>query len=245
MGMRPRRALVTGASSGIGAAVAEALAVRGCELVLVGRDEARLTEVCRATGGRPVVADLRSPTDLERAAAVGEDADLLVNNAGVGWAGRLPDMASTTVHDLVAANLSAPVELTRLLLPGMMRRERGHIAFVSSIACVGVAGEATYAATKAGIRAFAASVRAEAAPAHVGVTTVLPGAVATPFFQGRGQPYDRRFPRQVSARSVAAALASGVEHDRHEVFVPAWLGLAARVHGLMPATFHRMARRFG
>lgn len=245
MGLSPRRALITGASSGIGAAVASELSVRDCELILVGRDESRLAEVCAATGGRSVVADLRSPPDVLRVAEAADTADLLVNSAGVGWAGAVADTPANTAPELVAANLTAPIELTRLLLPGMVRRQRGHLVFVSSIAAVGVAGEATYAATKAGVRAFASSVRSEAAAAHVGVTTVLPGAVATRFFSGRGRPYDRRFPCPVGPDSVAAALLDGVERNRHEVWVPAWLGWAARVHGAMPATFHRLARRFG
>lgn len=245
MGVNPRSAVVTGASSGIGAAVAHVLARRGCDLVLVGREKDRLAEVRGATGGTALVADLRFPEDVRRVADAAGSTDLLVNNAGSGWAGPLAEMSSQAAEDLIAANLTAPVQLTRLLLPVMTKRRRGHLVFVSSIAAVGVADEATYSATKSGLRAFASSVRAEAAPYGVGVTTILPGAVRTPFFESRGRPYDRTCPRPVAPETVAAALVDAVDRDRHEVFVPRWLAAAARVHGLMPATFHRLARRFG
>lgn len=244
MGLRlaGRTALITGASSGIGAATASALAHSGCHLVLVGRDERRLSEVARRTGGRVLRADLGERADVERVAA-DQDVDLLVNNAGFGWEGGLEGMSAEDVSALTAVNLTASVELTRRLLPAMIRRRRGHVVFVSSIAALGVHGEAVYAATKAGLRTFAESVRYEAPP--VGVTTVLPGAVRTPFFTSRGKPYDRSFPRQVEPATVAEALVRGVERNRREVFVPGWLTVAARVQGAFPGAFHRLARRFG
>jgi short-subunit dehydrogenase len=79
----------------------------------------------------------------------------------------------------------------------------------------------------------------------VGVTVVVPGVVATPFFERRGRPYDRARPRPVSADSVATALVLAVERDRAEVFVPAWLRLPARLHGALPGLAHALQRRFG
>ncbi|WP_374727337.1 SDR family NAD(P)-dependent oxidoreductase [Haloactinomyces albus] len=245
MTLRGRSALITGASSGIGAATASALAAVGGRPVLVGRNEERLTEVARHTGGRVLVADLTDPADMDTVAAAGCDVDLLINNAGVGWAGELGSMTAEDVSSLMALNLTAAVQLTRAVLPAMAQRRRGHVVFVSSIATVGVREEAVYAASKAALRAFAASVRHEPDARHVGTTTVLPGAVRTPFFTGRGRPYDRRYPRQVSPEEVATALLRGVERGRTEVFVPRWLTVAARLHGAAPATFHRIAGRFG
>lgn len=234
-----RRALITGASSGIGAATAEALAAAGCELVVVGRDEQRLAEVAERTGASSVRADLTTGDGVEQAAEAGRRVDLLVNNAGVGWAGDLDSMSSEQVADLVALNLTAPLQLTRALLPTLRRASNARVVFVSSIAAVGVRREAVYAATKAGLRAFAASLCQEG----VGTTTVLPGAVRTPFFAER--PYDRRFPRQVSAERVARALVRAVERGRGEVCVPGWLSLAARIQGAVPELFDLGARRFG
>jgi uncharacterized protein len=237
-----RTALITGASSGIGAATASALAAAGCAVVLVGRDETRLAEVAARTGGTALVADLTLPADLERVCEAARETDLLINNAGAGWAGDVDAMAAKDIEALVAVNLTTPMRLTTAAMPHMTRRGVGHIVFVSSIAVVGVHGEAVYSATKAGLRAFAASMRYET---RLGVTTVLPGAVDTPFFQRRGSPYDRGFPRQVSAEAVARVLCGAVEQGRDEVFVPGWLTFAARMQGALPGAFHRLARRFG
>ncbi len=234
-------AVVTGASSGIGAAVAVALAARGMPLVLAGRDTARLAAVGSRTGAATVVADLARPGGVERvAAAVDGPVRLLVHAAGSGAAGPVADLAPADVADLVAANLVAPIQLTAALLPAL-RAGAGAVAFVASIAAVGVAQEAVYSATKAGLRGFADALRQETG---LTVTTVLPAAVDTPFFDRRGVPYGRRFPRPVSAERVAAALIRGVERRRAEVAVPAWVGLAAWVHGAAPGTFARLSRRF-
>lgn len=232
-------ALVTGASSGIGAAVADRLSAQGWDLLLVGRDEARLGSVAARTGGHPLVADLSAPAAVEavRAAADGR-VRLLVHAAGLGSAGPLRTTPAATVDELMAVNLVAPVQLTRALLP-TLEAQRGHVVFVASIAAIGVADEVVYSATKAGLRGFADALRLEAS---VGVTTVLPGAADTAYFTRRGRPYHRRFPRPVSADRVAAALVDGVRHRRAEVFVPRWLTLGARVHGAAPGLFARLSR---
>lgn len=236
-----RRALVTGASSGIGAATADVLAAAGCGLVLVGRDEARLTAVAERTRAEAVVADLTTGDGVDRVASAGQRVDLLINNAGVGWSGELDRMRPEEVTGLVAANLIGPAQLTRSLMPALRGSPGARVVFVSSIAAVGVGREAVYAASKAGLRTFAASLRQESG---IGVTTVLPGAVRTPFFEGRGR-YARRFPRQVSAERVAKALVRGVEQGRNEVFVPGWLSVVARIQGAAPELFELGARRFG
>jgi short-subunit dehydrogenase len=232
-------AVVTGASSGIGAAVADRLA-DDWDLLLVGRDEARLAAVAARTGGHGLAADLACPDGVEavRAAADGR-VRLLVHAAGLGAAGPLEAIPATTVDELMAVNLVAPVQLTRALLPTLVAG-RGHVVFVASIAAIGVAEEVAYSATKAGLRGFADALRLEA---PIGVTTVLPGAVATAYFTRRDQPYHRRFPRPVSADRVAVALLDGVRRRRGEVFVPRWLTLGARVHGAAPALFSRLSRR--
>ncbi|MBV9141944.1 MAG: SDR family NAD(P)-dependent oxidoreductase [Pseudonocardiales bacterium] len=238
-------ALVTGGSSGIGAAIAQQLAAAGCQLVVLGRDAERLEALARRTGAATLVADLLSPEGLSQAADTAAGVDLLVNSAGCGWAGDLAAMAEPDIDALVALNLLAPLRLARAALPGMRERGRGHLVFVSSIATVGVGGEAVYAATKAGLRAFAASVRHEVAEQGIGVTTLLPGAVRTPFFDHRGAPYDRRFPRQVASTQVASALLEGIERGAAEVFVPRWLTVPARLQGAVPELFHRLAAHFG
>jgi short-subunit dehydrogenase len=244
-------ALVTGASSGIGAATATALAAGGTRLLLSGRDEVRLAEVAGRTGGVALGCDLAAPggaADLARQAlaAAGGGIDILVNNAGLGWAGPVGEIPAAKVTELATVNLAAPVELTRLLVPGMAERGRGGVAFVSSIAGVtGVRGEAVYAATKAGLAAFAESLAYEVRGRGVTVSVIVPGVIDTPFFSRRGTPYGRARPAPIPAGRVAAAIVSALEHDRPVVYVPGWLRFPAWLHGTAPAAFRALAARFG
>ncbi|GLW25912.1 oxidoreductase [Microbispora amethystogenes] len=247
------RVLVTGASSGIGTAIALELWARRARLVLSGRDREALAAVAARTGGEVVPADLahdRAGTEdgagnpAEDLAARAGPVDVLVANAGEGWSGPLTRMPGATAERLIAVNLTAHVQLTRLLLPAMAERGRGHLVYVASIAgVVGVPGEAVYAATKAGLLAFAESLRYELP--GIGVTTVVPGVVDTPFFARRGTPYARRRPAPVPPERVARAVALAVERGRAEVYVPAWLRLPARLRGAAPGPFRVLARRFG
>jgi short-subunit dehydrogenase len=248
-------ALVTGASSGIGAATAAALAAAGAALLLSGRDEARLAEVAERTGGTALGGDLAAPggaallaEQAERtpAAAARGGIDILVNNAGLGWAGPLREIPAAKVTELATVNLAAPIELTRLLVPGMIERGRGGVAFVSSIAGVtGVRGEAVYAATKAGLGAFAESLAYEVRGHGVAVSVIVPGVIDTPFFTRRGRPYGRARPAPVPAGRVATAIVSALEHERPVVYVPGWLRFPAWLHGTAPGTFRALAARFG
>ncbi|KUH36967.1 MULTISPECIES: SDR family NAD(P)-dependent oxidoreductase [Streptomyces] len=246
--------LITGASSGIGEAVAERFARdagRRWRLLLAGRDETRLGEVARRTGGVALPGeDLDGLAGVERLAAraleVAGRVDVLVASAGIGWAGPFTRTPPETVERLVAVNLTGVLQLVRLLLPGMVERGVGRVVLVSSMAgCAGVANEAVYAATKGGLLAFAESLRYELAGTRVGVTSVMPGAVDTPFFARRGVPYHRTRPRPVPVGRLAELLWGAVVRGRDEVFAPRWLTVPARVRGAAPGFFRAMAKRFG
>ncbi|HKT03579.1 MAG TPA: SDR family NAD(P)-dependent oxidoreductase, partial [Rugosimonospora sp.] len=172
--------------------------------------------------------------------------DLLVNNAGIGWAGAFDRMPAVDVHRLVAVNLLAPIELTRALLPGMLARRGGWVQFVGSIAGrTGVAGESVYAGTKAGLDAFAESLRLELRGTGVGVGVLVPGVVDTEFFARRGQPYRRRSPRPLPADQVAQALVRAVRRGSAERYAPRWLRLPVAVRGAAPGAYRLLAARFG
>lgn len=243
-------ALVTGASSGIGAATAVKLAARGMRLVLTGRDRGRLREVADRTGGIALPADLtepNAPDELVQSAldAVGH-VDLLVSNAGSGWAGPISELTGARAAELVNLNLLAPVQLARLLAPGMAARGRGRLVFVSSIAgATGVKHEAVYSAAKGGLNFFVESLSYELADRGVGTSLVLPGVVQTPFFVRRGRPYERRMPVPVTAERVAEAIADAAERDIDVVYVPGWLRFPSWLHGAAPRTFRILAARFG
>src|SRR5918992_1815924 len=170
--------LITGASSGIGAATARAVAAAGGRTVLAGRDRQRLAAVAAETGGVPFAADITLPFELT------EPIDVLINNAGIGWAGPFPEMSEEDIERLIAVNLTAQIRLTHALVPGMIERGRGHLVFVASIAgATGVRHEAVYAATKAGLMIFADSLRLELAETGIGVSVIVPGVIDTPFFE--------------------------------------------------------------
>jgi short-subunit dehydrogenase len=241
--------LVTGASSGIGSAVVQRLTATGSRVLAAGRDPDRLNELAEATGATALVTDLAQPGSgrelAERALARHARVDVLINNAGIGWAGPFAGMADTIADKLLAVNLRAPIELTRTLLPGMCHRG-GHVVFVGSIAGrLGVAQEAVYAASKAGLDVFAQSLRLEMAGRGVSVSVVVPGVVDTPFFVRRGRPYRRTRPRPMPAERVADALIKAITRNRSEVYVPGWLRAPVAVRGLMPGMYRRLAGRYG
>lgn len=233
-------ALVTGASSGIGRATARALAARGAQVVALGRDAERLE------GERAIVCDLADRAAVAHAVEQAGAVDLLVNNAGLGWAGSFVDVDPEDVERLVAVNLVAPILLARALVPGMVERGRGHVVNVASIAgYVGPRREAVYAATKGGLVAFSESLRYELAESGVAVSLVAPGAIDTEFFERRGEPYGRAWPRPQSPDRVAEAIVRAVESGRAEVFVPRWMAGVARLRGAAPSLFRALTSRFG
>jgi short-subunit dehydrogenase len=242
--------LVTGASAGIGQAAAARFAERGARVLVHGRDPERTHKVADEAGGRALIADLASPADRQRLAAEAIYAfgrvDVLVNNAGFGYAGQVSAMDVDMIRRLIEVDLLAALELTRSLLPGMIQRNRGAICFVTSIAGrTGVAGEAVYSATKAGLDAFAESLRGETARAGVNISVVVPGAVDTGFFETRGSPYGRTRPRPIPAHRVADAVVRAVERDRAEEWRPRWLRVAPAMRALTPGAYRRLVVRFG
>jgi short-subunit dehydrogenase len=239
-------ALVTGGSSGIGRATALALAAGGMRVDVTGRDVVRLREVAAATGGAAIPGDLLGGDRLaglvDRLAV--QAPDVLVMCAGVGLRASLDETTDEQIHRLLRLNLEAPVALARAALPGMLSRRSGRLVFVTSVAGVlGVGHESAYAASKGGLQVFAASLAQELAGTGVGVMTVVPGVVATEFFERRGAPYERRFPRPVSPDRVADKIVTGLQHDRVRVVVPGWMRVPLALSLVAPRTYAALAGR--
>jgi NAD(P)-dependent dehydrogenase (short-subunit alcohol dehydrogenase family) len=241
-------ALITGGSSGIGAATARVFAAHGASVALAGRDIAALRRVASQTGAVYIPGDLCEPGCPRRTVEAAADAlgglDVLVSNAGAGWSGPFASMSESEIDSLLDLNLRAGAHLARAALR-YLQPGTGRLVFIGSIAgLVGVPGETWYSATKAGLGRMADTLRTELRPAGIGVTLIIPGAVNTPYFARRNAPYARRHPRLISAQTVADAVAYAVEHRREEVIVPGWLSLPARLKVSFPHFYRLLESRF-
>lgn len=178
-----RSALVTGASSGIGAAVVTALQARGISVTAVARREERLDALAKETGCTPLVCDLRDTKALYDALG-GLEIDILVNNAGLGRGFEalfevLPEDIDTTL----GTNVLAAVHVVRAVAPGMVGRKRGHIVNIGSIAGLYPIKSSIYGASKGAVHLLSQNLRVELQGSGVRVTEICPGRVETEFFQ--------------------------------------------------------------
>src|SRR6202045_4035395 len=183
--LQDQKALVTGATSGIGRAMAFQLARDGAEVIIHGRDFARGTQtveaIIEASGrARFVAADLSNPADLRRLIEDIGDFDILVKNAGFSWFGATADLEIDTFDALFASNVRAAYFLVAAFAPGMAARGKGSIINVSSMAGqIGLAGGAAYGATKAALSSLTRAWAAEFSPSGVRVNAIAPGPVYT------------------------------------------------------------------
>jgi len=243
----PRKVLVTGGSSGIGAATAREFAARGCRVAVTGRDRVALNEVAGGTGGVSIAGDLREPGRsrliVDAAAEALDGLDVVVSNAGAGWSGHFAAMTGEEIDDLLDVNLRASAHVAHAALPHL-RPGAGHLVFVGSIAgLVGVPGEAWYSATKAGLATLADVLRVELRGQGIAVTLVTPGVVDTAYFERRNAPYARHHPRPISAQVVATAIADAVERPREAIILPGWLYWPARLKVSFPGLYRLLESR--
>ena len=215
------RALVTGASSGIGAAAVGSLAESGIEVLGVARRPARLEELARETGAMTMIMDVREYSSMK--AAVEEFApDILVNNAGVGHGvDGLAELAPSSVQEAVEVNVTAPVLITAAAIPGMLARGRGHIVNIGSIAGLHTMTSALYGSTKAAIHRFSQNLRQELAGTGIRVTEICPGRVTTEFYgaaDGDRQRIDRLKDsgiRELEPQDIASAILFAINAPMH------------------------------
>jgi short-subunit dehydrogenase len=247
MNLGGRTALLTGATGGLGQAIARALARRGARLVLTGRRADVLEPLAAETGGRAVPCDLGDRSALERLVADAGPIDVLVANAGLPASGVIGSFSVEEIDRALDVNLRAPMVLARLLCDAMVERGGGHILFVSSLnGKAGTAGSSVYAATKFGLRGFAQGLREDLRPGGVGVSTVFPG-----FIRDAGMFHESgaRLPSYIGTKTpedVAMAVVSAIERDRSEVDVaPLPLRLGTTITGLAPELSAMVQRRLG
>lgn len=235
-------ALITGASSGLGAEFAAQLAARGHDLILVARSEARLTALAErliaeyGIRAHVLVQDLAEPDAArriaDRLAARGLGVDLLVNNAGFGTCGRFEDIAEARDHDQLMVNVVALVDLTHALIPGMLERGTGAVLNVASTAAFQPSPYfAVYSAAKGFVLNFGLALRQEYRGRGIRVLTLCPGPVDTPFFDAIGTRKAAVNGSMTTPEPVVRAALRALDRDRG--YVTPGLGNALAAH-LLP-----------
>jgi short-subunit dehydrogenase len=239
------RVLLTGASGGLGEAIARALGERGAKLVLSGRRTEALEPLARELGATVVPSDLGDRAQVERLVSQAGEIDVLVANAGLPGRGRLPKLSPEEIDQVLEVNLRAPIMLARLLSPSMLERGRGQLVFVASFAGkVASAGESTvYTASKFGLRGFAHGLRAQMKGKGVGVSLVTPGPIHDAGMFARSGPKLPPFIRTQPPHKVGSAVVKAIERDEAEVDVASFgLRVVSRLAAVAPAFVAKRTR---
>ena len=240
------RALVTGASKGIGRALCEELARRGATVGMVARNEEELRAAAEPIGGIPLAADVGDATMIEHAAREFADKaggiDLVIANAGVARYAPFADQELADAEQMVTINVLGMIYTVRATLPHMLDQASGHIVVVSSGAGLrAFPGAAVYGATKAANRGFAEALRHELSGTGVSVSTVFPGEIATDLHTGRreGLPDWRKSDDELPVEAAVEATIAGIEADRRNVYVPREVRLLG-LNGIAPRAVDRL-----
>ena len=247
MNLAGRTVLLTGATGGLGDAIARRLRTAGAELVLTGRRTDVLEPLAAETGARALAVDLTDADAVQRLASECADVDVLVYNAGLPGTGQLTSFSVEELDRALAVNLRAPMVLARELVEHMVARRSGHLVFMSSLAGkVGPPRGSVYAATKFGLRGFAQSLREDLRPSGIGVSAIFPG-----FVRDAGMFHDTgtKLPPgigTVAPEAVADAVVRAIERNRGEIDVaPVSLRAGAMAAGLAPDLAASVSRRLG
>lgn len=241
------RVLLTGASGGIGHAIARALAARGASLILTGRRADTLASLAEEVSGQALACDLSERDQVTRLVGQVGDVDILVANAAHPASGVLTELDQARIDQMLEVNLRAPIALARALAPAMVSRGRGHLVFISSLSGKAAsASSSIYSATKFGLRGFALGLREDLRPSGVGVSVVLPGFISE---AGMFAQAEVKLPPGVGTRTpdqVAEAVVRAIERNRAELDVaPLGLRLGATLAGVAPQLAARMSRMMG
>jgi short-subunit dehydrogenase len=243
-----RAVLLTGATGGLGQAVARRLGAAGARLTLTARRAELLEDLAGELDARVLAADLADRDAVERLTEEAGVVDVLVANAALPASGPLLSFTPQEIDRALDVNLRAPIQMSRALLPGMVDRGVGHLVLVSSLAGRSGSGGGTalYSATKFGLRGFGQSQRTDLRGTGVGVSVIFPG-----FIRDAGMFHDSgaRLPGFVGTSSpeqVADAIADAIERDRGEVDVaPLGMRAGTRLAEAAPGLSARATRLLG
>src|SRR4051794_3072898 len=216
------RVLLTGATGGLGRAIAKSLHARGAHLVLTGRKLEALQGLCDELGSNaePLAADLADRDDVQALPGRAGAIDILVHNAGLPGSGRLESYEPAQIDRVLDVNLRAGIMLTHAFMPRLQQQRRGHFVYVSSMSGkIPTVRASIYSATKYGLRGFAGALRDDLHGSGIGVSTVFPGPI-----QGAGMWDDAgiELPKWVPTKSpedVGNAVVKAIESNRPEISV--------------------------
>jgi short-subunit dehydrogenase len=249
------RGLITGASSGIGRALALRIAAEGARVALVARREEELEKLAteiRRSGAEALVlpCDVTDRTQVEVCAARALEKfggiDLLVNNAGYGHHRTFLEWDVADMERLMRVNYFGTLYFTKALLPQMMERRKGWLVFVSSVAGkIASPEEAAYAASKFAMEGLASALSIEVEDAGIHVLTVRPGVIRTPFFDEEALARMPRVSKRqfVEVGRLVDAILSALAREKRELTFPRWIASAYLVQALAPGFMRRQIRR--
>ncbi|MBU0477579.1 SDR family NAD(P)-dependent oxidoreductase [bacterium] len=253
--LRNKTVLITGASKGIGRAIALLFSGYNMKIGLIARSEDKLKEVSNcvnSAGGEALIlnTDLRDRKAIEDAVLefknkFGEP-DFLINNAGIAARGFWQDISLDSELDVMNVNYTAAVILMRLLLPGMMQADSGHIINISAIAGIYTAPyQGAYCASKAALLAYSVSLGYELEKTNVKISSILfPGPVDTDFLKSPNFESFRKFKDIISPDLIAQSVLSVIENPKEMVFVgPLWKLIAAKIASLKPEFFRKIIEK--
>lgn len=240
------KALITGASKGIGRALAEDFARRGATVGMVARSEEELRAAAEPIGGVPLPCDIADAEAIGRATAEFVEKagglNLVVANAGIARYAPFADQDLADAEQMVTINVLGTIYTARAGLDHMLTQGDGHIVVVSSGAGLrAFPGAAVYGATKAADRGFAEALRHELSGTGVSVTTVFPGEIATDLHTGRREhlPDWRKSDDELPVEAAVDAVVAGIEADARNVYVPREVRLLG-LNGIAPRSVDRL-----
>jgi short-subunit dehydrogenase len=247
MNVTGRTVLLTGATGGIGHAIARRLHGAGAKLILTGRRTDVLEPLAAELGATAVACDLQDPAAVDALVAAHPDVDIVVANAALPASGKLLEFTPEQVDKALQVNLRAPIAMAHAYAATMSARGSGHLVFISSLAGkTGTPGSSIYSASKFGLRGFAQGLRGDLTPAGVGVSTVFPG-----FIRDAGMFADSgvQLPKGVGSSTpeqVADAVLKAIEQDKGEIDVaPVGMRLGAAFSQLAPGLSAKASARMG
>jgi short-subunit dehydrogenase len=247
MNLSGRTVLLTGATGGIGHAIARRLKGAGASLILTGRRTDVLEPLAQELGARSLAVDLADAAAVDGLIRDAGEVDVLVANAALPASGALDSFSVEQIDRALAVNLRAPMVLARELSPGMVQRGQGHLVFISSLAGkAATPGSSVYSATKFGLRGFAQGLRGDLRDRGVGVSVVFPGFIRDAGMFAESGTELPSFVGTSTPDQVADGVLTAIEKNRGELDVaPAAMRASAAFAGLAPGMAAALSRKMG